>query len=73
MAGVLESTTGLRAHEITERLKDAGVTVRGKTSLSRRVQHELRRLRQKGLITRDDDGRYQLRADGRGLARAVAN
>jgi hypothetical protein len=60
VASVLDGMAGLRPREITQRLKDAGVTVSGKTPLSHRVHLELSRMMGRGLLERTADGNYRL-------------
>lgn len=60
VSSVIRRAPGLTPRGITQTLERAGFSVRGKTGLHERVQHELRRLRQKGLMKRDANGGYQV-------------
>src|SRR5262249_32010666 len=63
----MDSSKSLKAREVVSKLKDAGIKVAGRTSLPDRVQRELRRLRDKGIIERTSDGYYRLLASVRSV------
>lgn len=64
ITSALEKTPGRRSGELVKLLNEAGVTVRGKTPLSKRVYRELGRMKVKGLIRRSANGAYALVGSG---------
>lgn len=60
VSAVLERTPGLRASEVAAALRDAGLSLGGKSTLYARVSRELYRLTKKGVLQRNESGGYVL-------------
>lgn len=58
ISAIIHSTPGLRSGQVTQRLRDDGFPLRGKTPLRKRVYAELRSLVRRGLIRKESTGEY---------------